>query len=91
MRETLISFALFCCALGYVAGQTEPTPSEETTPNEESTYAPGNVNVRDVCICVVAGYCNLANANSSSDGSGGLDPRIMTVSGCLRLFSNKNP
>lgn len=74
MRESLISFVLFCCAIQYVAAQTEPTPDEQTT------YAPGNVNVRDVCICVVKGYCNLANANSSDDGAGGLDPRIMTVS-----------
>lgn len=77
MKETLIAFTFIACfaILGYVAGQTEPSPTVD-----ESTYAPGNVNVPDVCICVVKGYCNLANANSSDDGSGAIDARIMTVS-----------
>lgn len=78
MKEILISFAFIACfaTLEYVAGQTEPSPTVDQT-----TYAPGNVNVRNVCICVVAGYCNLANANSSDDGAGAIDSRIMTVSG----------
>lgn len=43
------------------------------------TQQPDNVYVPDVCFCVTTGYCDLAGDGGSTDGSGQIDPRIMTV------------
>lgn len=47
---------------------------------------PANVFVDGVCICVTQNYCGLAGGGGSPDGSGQLDPRIMTVK--LRIYSS---
>lgn len=46
----------------------------------QSQTTPANVYVDNVCICVTTGYCGLAGGNQgNTDGSGNIDPRIMTV------------
>lgn len=66
----LIACLFFLCAIKRVVLDTE-----ETTPSD--------VYVDGVCICVTKGACNLANGNTSTDGAGELDPRIMTVNQLL--------
>lgn len=57
-------------AIAIIIGSTDKVSSQTT---------PSNVFVEGVCICVTKNYCSLAGGGGSSDGSGQIDPRIMTV------------
>lgn len=63
MKESIIFAAIFLITLA----------------DKVSTQTPDDVYVPDVCICVTTGYCDLAGGGGSTDGSGLIDPRIMTV------------
>lgn len=60
----------FLIAIAIIIGSTDKVLSQTT---------PSNVYVDGVCICVTKNYCSLAGVSGPSDGSGQIDPRIMTV------------
>lgn len=64
-----------------ILGSTDKALSQTAT-------TPANVYVDGACICVTSGYCNLAGGGggSATDGSGQIDPRIMTVTSVYKRF-----
>lgn len=82
MTKSIALLFLFIIAF---AGRTL---SQSTTAVTEST--PAGVYVPGVCICVTQGYCGLAGGGGgSTDGSGEIDPRIMTViKCCISVFNS---
>ena len=78
--KDLLHFVLVAFVTSRVFTQAASQATTTQTTTTQATTTPAMVYVNNVCFCVTAGYCNLADGNTTTDGADQLDARIMTVS-----------